>query len=331
MNTWMKTLKRSFVGVLGAALLFFLLYLCLQKTCTWDILCSTPEHQRGGPGPYHVAYPGNYAFVIDDVPACKETTPFLLLVVPVAPSNRASRDAIRKTWGGEKEVLGQSVETVFMLGLPRGASEAQQQEEIRRESQQYRDLIQSDFLDSYRNLTIKTMMTQEWVVAHCLGVSYVAKVDSDMFLHVENLVRLLEPATARQDYMTGLVWWHSKVIRNPFNKFYMPSHVVPEPEYPPYPLGMFYVMSMDLPTKILGVSTQIQAVYIEDVYLGMCLKRLGIAPTDPPEDTMFQVDPRHPLSSCSLSKLVAATTQSMEQMVGYWRTSREAEAQCRNA
>ncbi|XP_068178595.1 beta-1,3-galactosyltransferase 2-like [Antennarius striatus] len=281
------------------------------------------------PGPYHVSYPRGYKFIMDDTPACRSRTPFLVLVVPVAPGNKEARDAIRKTWGSEKLVLGQPVETVFMLGLPGGPDAEQQQEDLRQESRQHQDLIQSDFQDSYRNLTIKTMMMLEWLDAHCAGVSYVVKIDSDVLLHVPNLVRLLgDPQTAERNYMSGLVWWHSPVLRNPLNKFYIPKEVFAEDEYPPYPLGMTYVMSSDLPGKILRVAPQIKALYIEDVYLGMCLKRLGIPPTDPPEETMFIVTPQHPLSDCSLSKVITVTTTSIPQMIGYWERSRQPEAKC---
>lgn len=266
---------------------------------------------------------------MDDTPTCKNTTPFLVLMVPVAPRGKAARDAIRKTWGSEKRVLGQQVETLFILGLPAGADAAQQQEEVKQESRQHRDLIQGNFQDSYHNLTIKTMMMLEWLAAYCVKASYAIKIDADMLLHVRNLVKLLlDPSTAKQNYMTGLVWWHSRVSRNPFNKFYMPRHVIAEPEYPPYPLGMSYVLSLDLPGKILGVSPQIKPLFIEDVYLGMCLKRLGISPTDPPEETMFIVDPWHPLSGCSLSKVIAVTTKSITQMITYWQRCRQPDAQC---
>uniref|UniRef100_H3C0F7 Hexosyltransferase n=1 Tax=Tetraodon nigroviridis TaxID=99883 RepID=H3C0F7_TETNG len=238
------------------------------------------QPERWGPGAYDVAYPRNYTFVIADTPVCKSTAPFLLLVVPVAPGGRATRDAIRETWGSQKQVLGRTVETLFMLGLPGGADAGPQQEEVRRESRKHRDLIQSDFLDSYRNLTIKTMMILEWVSSNCLHTSYAMKVDSDVFVQVENLMKLLlDPSTAKENYVTGLVLWHNKVLRNPLDKFYMPRQVVPEPFYPPYPLGMSYVMSMDLPAKILKVSPQIKPVIFEDVYLGMCLKGLGVLPT----------------------------------------------------
>lgn len=321
--------------------MFFLVYLCYNgELDKWNTvvhrgvtapssLSTAAAPQWEDPGPYHVAYPRNYKFIINDTPTCKSTTPFLVLVVPVAPSNVAARDAIRKTWGSEKLVLGQRVETVFILGLPGGSDAEQQQERVRQENQQYHDLIQSNFQDSYRNLTIKTMMMIEWLAAHCANASYVMKVDSDIFLNVQNLVKLLtDVSTAKQNYMTGLVWWHSPVLRNPFNKFYMPSSVIAEPEYPPYPLGMSYVMSMDLPGKILGVSPQIKPLYIEDVHLGFCLKRLGISPTDPPEKTMFLVNPRFALDGCDISKVIAVTTSGIEQATSYWETSRQPEAKC---
>ncbi|KAG7222541.1 hypothetical protein INR49_031656 [Caranx melampygus] len=233
--------------------------------------------------------------------------------------------------GGRKSTYKQrpKVDTLFILGQPTGADAEQQQEKLRQENERHHDLIQNNFQDSYRNLTIKTMVMLEWLALRCTKASYVMKIDSDMLLHVPNLVKLLlDPSTARTNYMTGLVWWHSPVLRNPFLKFYMPRDVIAEDEYPPYPLGMAYVMSLDLPAKILSVSPQIKPIYIEDAYLGMCLKRLEISPTDPPEQTMFIVDPRHPLSGCSLSKVVAVTTTRIQQMTNYWSRSKEPEAKC---
>ncbi|XP_034446129.1 beta-1,3-galactosyltransferase 5-like [Hippoglossus hippoglossus] len=287
------------------------------------------EPQWEDPGPYHVAYPRNYKFIISNTPTCRTRSPFLLMMVPVAPSDVAARDAIRKTWGSEKVVQGEVVGTLFLVGLPGGADAGQQQEKLSQENHRHRDLIQSDFQDSYRNLTIKTMVMLEWLAAHCTNASYVMKIDSDMLVHVPNLVKLLvDPGTAKQNYMTGLVWWHSPVLRDPFNKFYLPRDVIAEPEFPPYPLGMAYVMSLDLPWKILQVSPRIKPLFIEDAYLGMCLKHLGISPTDPPENTMFIVDPVHPLSSCSLSKVIAVTTTSIAQMKSYWETSKGPGAKC---
>ncbi|KAM6941353.1 beta-1,3-galactosyltransferase 2-like [Lycodopsis pacificus] len=324
----MENRRRHFrhilICILGAVTIFF-----IYLNWDWTFAIRITSAPSSDPGPYHVAYPRNYQFIMDDTPTCHTKAPFLVLMVHVATGDVAARDTIRKTWGSEKLVLGQLVETLFMLGLPGGADAEQQQEKLKQENLQHRDLVQSNFQDSYRNLTIKTMVMLEWLAAHCVKASYVMKIDSDMLLHVHNVVKLLlDPSTAKHNYMTGLVWWHSPVLRNPFNKFYMPRNVIAEPEYPPYPLGMAYVMSLDLPAKILAVSPQVKPIFIEDAYLGMCLKRLGISPTDPPEQTMFIVAPEHPLSSCSLSKVIAVTTTSIPQMTSYWERSRQPDAKC---
>ncbi|XP_028271142.1 beta-1,3-galactosyltransferase 5-like [Parambassis ranga] len=336
MDRRIRILKRILIGALGSMTVFFIYVNVAGQSGRWQppphknvfSPSSSPsaEAQWKDPGPYHVAYPRNYKFIMDDTPTCKSTTPFLILMVPVAPHDRASRDAIRKTWGSDKEIQGKLVETIFIVGLPGGADAELQQVRLRKENQEHHDLIQSNFQDSYRNLTIKTMVMLEWLVKHCTQSSFFIKIDSDMFLNVPNLVKLLlDPNTAQENYMTGLVWWHSPILRNPFNKFYMPRYVIAEPEYPPYPLGMAYVVSLDLPKKILSVSPQIKPIYIEDAYLGMCLKQLGISPTDPPDQNMFIVTPVHPLSSCSLSRVIAVMTTSIPQMTEYWWRSKHAQ------
>lgn len=281
------------------------------------------------PGPYHVAYPGNYSFTVDEPHVCETKTPFLVLMVPVAPGNLAARWAIRRTWGGEPRVQGRTVLTLFVLGLPGGPDAEEHRDDVRQESRVYRDLIQCDFLDSYVNLTIKTMLMLEWLSTRCPSASYAMKVDSDIFLNVHNLVRmLLAPDTPRENYVTGLVWRHSPVVRNRHQKFFMPREVVAEPEYPPYPLGLGYVMSNDLPRKILGVSCRVRPVYIEDVYLGMCLNLLGISPSDPPRSDMFHVNPVFALGRCGLSKVVAVTTKDIAQLLWYWETNRKPGRPC---
>lgn len=291
---------------------------------------APPEPKWEDPGPYHVAYPRNYRFTMDDTGVCRDSNPFILLLVPVAPSDVTARNIIRSSWGRRVEVRGQLVQTLFFMGVRTGAGSERLQEQLRQENQQHHDLIQSNFIDSYRNLTIKTMMMLEWLSAHCsTSAIFAVKVDSDMFLHISNLVDLLlRPDTPKTNYMTGLVWWHSPVLRNPGNKFYMPYEVIAEAAYPPYPLGMTYILSLDLPHKILGVSRQIKPIYIEDAYLGMCLRRLNLSPTEPPMRDMFLVDARHPLSPCALSRVIATTTTSTPQMMSYWRRSQQPETHC---
>ncbi|KAL7833935.1 hypothetical protein AOLI_G00288950 [Acnodon oligacanthus] len=115
-------------------------------------------------------------------------------------------------------VQNKTITVVFSLGLP-GNEVEKQQEELRLESQQYHDLIQSDFMDSYLNLTIKTMVIMDWLATRCPQASYAMKVDSDMFLNLENLMSLLlRPDTPKENYMMGKIMWNIPVIRNKNSK-----------------------------------------------------------------------------------------------------------------
>ncbi len=234
---------------------------------------------------YHVAHPRNYHFILDEPDKCKQD-PFLVLMVPVAPHELNARNAIRSTWGNESSVQGKATLTLFLMGLTGGAEAQQQLEE---ESRQHRDLLQSNFVDSYFNLTIKTMVIMDWLATRCPQANFSMKVDSDMYINLDNLMSLLlSPNTPRQNYITGYLMWDRPVVRNKNSKWYVAEELYPEPKYPTYLLGMGYVFSNDLPEKIVEASKEVKAFNIEDAYVGTCLKQLAVAPSSPPDPSQFK-------------------------------------------
>uniref|UniRef100_A0A3Q4HAS1 Hexosyltransferase n=1 Tax=Neolamprologus brichardi TaxID=32507 RepID=A0A3Q4HAS1_NEOBR len=242
------------------------------------------------PGPYLVEYPYEYPFIINEPQKCEREKPFVVLMVPVAPNNRRDRDIIRSTWGNDRVVQGKVVTLFFLLGLQTGPGAEQVQRQMLQESNKHHDLIQSNFVDCYKNLTIKTMVMLEWLTAHCSGASYAMKIDSDMFLNVHNLVNMLLNAQ-KTNYMTGLVTRWGTVLRDPSSKWYVPPDLYAPTFYPAYALGLGYIMSLDLPKKLTEASRHVKALYIEDVYLGMLMYHLGISPTFPPSGDYFHVFP----------------------------------------
>ncbi len=122
----------------------------------------------------HAAYPQNYRFILDQPKKCEQQKPFVVIIVPVAPQNFQARNAIRITWGSEELVRDKLVLVLFLLGSQSGNETLQEQ--LKNESVEYQDLLQSNFLDSYRNLTIKTLVMMEWLNRNCPQVSYGAKV-----------------------------------------------------------------------------------------------------------------------------------------------------------
>lgn len=267
---------------------------------------------------YHLAYPRNYHFIVDNAEVCKTKTPFLVLMVPVAPKNVEARDAIRQTWGKENLVQGEVVLTLFMLGLPGGADVDQQQEKVKQENLQHHDVIQSDFMDTYLNLTVKTMVIMDWLATRCPTAAYAMKIDSDMFLNIDNLVLMLQkPGIPKLNYLTGMLMWNRPVVRSKNSKWYVPEEMYPDPKYPTYTLGMGYVFSNDLPEKFVDVSKSINPFNIEDAYIGMCMKKLGLTPTSPPNPSQFKAyNTRY--NRCEYSKVITYILGSSQELVKYW-------------
>ncbi|KAG2471342.1 beta-1,3-galactosyltransferase 2-like [Polypterus senegalus] len=239
------------------------------------------------PGPvptalYAEVSPSAYKYVINEPTKCQEAPPFLVLMIPVAPQDRAARDAIRKTWGYERLLPGVKIVRLFYLGLPPAEQGMSLQHEVGRESAEHGDIIQKDFWDTYANLAIKTMMIMDWLATYCPRASYAMKIDSDMFLNVELLVKkYLNPqaSSPKKNYIAGVVIGDGMANRNTDSKWYMPPEAYPERAYPPYLSGSGYVFSVDLARKISLASQSIRPVPLEDVYVGLCLRKLGVKPT----------------------------------------------------
>ncbi|XP_047433356.1 beta-1,3-galactosyltransferase 2-like [Mugil cephalus] len=263
---------------------------------------------------YHNTYPRNYHFIIDNPEACKDKTPFLVLMVPVEPKNVAARNAIRQTWGNESLVQGEVVVTLFMLGL----SEGTDLEKIRQENLEHHDLILSDFSDTYLNLTIKTMVIMDWLATRCSTAAYAMKVDSDLFLNIDNLMLMLQkPEIPKQNYLTGMLMWDRPVVRSKNSKWYVSEESYPEPVYPTYTLGMGYIFSNDLPEKFVEVSKSVKPFNIEDAYIGMCMKKLGLKPTSPPNPSQFRAY-NTKYNRCEYSKIITYILGSSKELVDYW-------------
>ncbi|KAM9357234.1 beta-1,3-galactosyltransferase 2-like [Symphorus nematophorus] len=291
-----------------------------QAHYNMNISASTVSPSVSQASKYFVAYPHQYQFILDEPDRCRRESPFLVLMIPVAPHNREARDTIRNTWSKEVTVLGQVVSHYFLLGLStEEAGNGPHQEQVLQESQSHHDILQSNFLDSYNNLTIKTMVMFEWLNSHCPNTTYAMKIDSDMFLNVHNLVDMLLK-TPRHLYMTGLVARYAAVLRDHNSKWFLPVSAFPEPQYPPYALGLGYVFSMDLPKKILEASAHVKAVYIEDVYVGLCMRHLGIALTDPPNSGLFKASIPFFISNCYWTSVITTILQDSKQLSDVWTT-----------
>jgi hypothetical protein len=88
---------------------------------------------------------------------------------------------------------------VFLLGVDPGNVELQIS--VEREQQKYGDIVQADFIDSYFNNTIKTMMGFKWAVTLCPNSKFYMFNDDDMYISTKNVLRFIRNPTQYPEYL----------------------------------------------------------------------------------------------------------------------------------
>ncbi|XP_043591063.1 beta-1,3-galactosyltransferase brn [Bombus pyrosoma] len=143
-----------------------------------------------------------YTFLIDNEQKCIDPAYNMFRVVYIVKSaieNFERRLAIRNSWGYEKRFFDVPSRTIFMLGVHPYDDELQTK--VRIEAAKYKDIIQADFIDSYYNNTIKTMMAFKWLVKYCSNSKFYMFVDDDIYVSVKNVLRFIRNPTNYPDYL----------------------------------------------------------------------------------------------------------------------------------
>ncbi|XP_063162358.1 UDP-GlcNAc:betaGal beta-1,3-N-acetylglucosaminyltransferase 7 [Candoia aspera] len=203
---------------------------------------------------------------------------YLLIVVKSIITQHDRREAIRRTWGQEKELGGKKIRTLFLLGVASKKEErSNYQKLLEYEDRIYGDVLQWDFLDSFFNLTLKEVHFLKWFNIYCDKVQYIFKGDDDVFVSPENILEFLEDQK-EGDLFVGDVLVKARPIRKKENKYYIPNALYNKNHYPPYAGGGGFVMDGLLAKQLHKVSENLELYPIDDVFLGMCLEVLKVTP-----------------------------------------------------
>jgi hypothetical protein len=163
--------------------------------------------------------PHPYAYLVNPGHSICTNEVLLLAFVTIAVNNFEQRDIIRTTWSNRK--LFPQIKTVFMVGLS-------QSDEINRkvhlENQYYGDIVQESFMDTYNNLTLKTIEGFKWAATYCKSARFVMKVDDDVVVNSFYLINFLEKLNYDEPNLNNTIMGRffptSPVNRKTSSKFY---------------------------------------------------------------------------------------------------------------
>ncbi|XP_063707701.1 lactosylceramide 1,3-N-acetyl-beta-D-glucosaminyltransferase-like, partial [Culicoides brevitarsis] len=193
-------------------------------------------------------------------PPCPVEGIDLAVFVESAPNNFKKRQVIRRTWANQTEngKFGR-FRVYFTLGTVKSK---QKQDEIISENEKYHDIIQGSFVDDYRNLTYKHVMSLKWAKYFCGSAKVVLKTDDDNFVYG----RLFH--------------------ENPIGRSSKDRHRVTEEElqgkfYPDYIGGFAIFYAQSTVGKIYEVANILPFLWIEDAFVsGVAREKTGINATD---------------------------------------------------
>jgi hypothetical protein len=168
----------------------------------------------------HIVNPHNFSYILNPgYSVCNNSNSpvFILVYVHSGPSNYQRRIVIRETWA--TRTLFSDLRLVFMIGktLDKNLMKA-----IEYENEIYQDIVQEDFIDSYKNLTYKGIMALKWISIYCSNTKYILKVDDDIVVNTFTLINHLKfldkHYSDRQNTILCLLWQAMIVMRDRLEK-----------------------------------------------------------------------------------------------------------------
>lgn len=285
----------------------------------------------------------DYPLLIDQPELCAKTkkAPMLLLAIKSQVHNIRNRQAIRMTWGYsglQKGQVGKGglVHRVFLLGkIGEKLSES-----IKKESEMYDDIIMWDFMDTFFNLTLKDVLFWDWFTKTCQNARFVFKGDDDVFVRTPALLDYLEKqeklhlkghghTKKMKDFVVGDIITSAFPLRTETNKYFIPESFY-KGMYPTYPGGGGVVYSGALVPRLLQVSRRVHLFPIDDVYLGMCLQRLGVIPINHPAFLTFDFNAKEAKEPCAHHTILLVHKRSPREMLQLWTETFKPSTKCRN-
>lgn len=223
--------------------------------------------------------PSEIIDTILDQPKLCAGAPFnILICVKSTISNVRRRQYVRNSWASQYGKSQMDARVVFVVGKSK-VGHPNEQQEIEAESSTFQDIIQGNFTDAYKNITLKSVFLLSWAREHCSNAKYFMSADDDTLINPENLVNALKPLAGKEGILMGIRITDAKPYRHPASKWYASYEEYKDEFYPPFLTGSGYVMSKDVLHKLQKCTLKTSLFHLDDVFVtGICAKSEGIVP-----------------------------------------------------
>ncbi|XP_012259796.2 beta-1,3-galactosyltransferase 5-like [Athalia rosae] len=245
----------------------------------------------------------------------------LVILIMSAPNHVEARTAIRQTWAHFDQ--RKDVSIAFVLG---DTTDPKISKVLLREQDMYGDIIRGNFVDSYSNLTLKTISGLEWVRDYCWRVKFVLKTDDDMFINVPRLLSFINKRSKDRNVIFGRLARKWKPIRNRKSKYYV-SQMQYKPEvFPDFTTGPAYLLSSDTVPRLYKGSLEQTYLKLEDVFMtGIVAHKLGIKRTQANEF----LNKRISFNPCNIQRSISIHMVKYSEQFDLWKKLLDGKSKCK--
>ncbi|XP_037026818.1 beta-1,3-galactosyltransferase 5-like [Bradysia coprophila] len=213
-----------------------------------------------------------------------------VIVVLSSRKNSERRNLVRQTYGSVKSANNvQILAVVFLLANSDAHNNDVDRNKLQVESDRFGDIIMGDFVDSYRNLTLKTIMAYDWLTSHCREAQFVVKTDDDVVVNIFELTRRLD-SLSPAEMVSSNIWCrvdqNESTVTNISSKFYASPVDFPNDKFPNHCSGLGYVTTFDVIERIMddiSKSFPARVCTHEDVFMtGVVVTHINSNPNSEP-------------------------------------------------
>ncbi|KAG4065897.1 hypothetical protein HA402_012575 [Bradysia odoriphaga] len=178
-----------------------------------------------------------------------------VIVVLSARNNFDRRNLVRETYGTVRNANNvQILGVVFMLGnADATGSDVTDSNKLQEELDRFGDVVVGDFVDSYRNLTLKTIMAYDWITYYCREAQMVVKTDDDVLVNIFELTKELDswsPTEVESLDIRCVTHWNEETVNDVNSKFYASPIDFPTGKFPKHCGGIGYVTTFGVIERI---------------------------------------------------------------------------------
>jgi len=213
---------------------------------------------------------------------------FVFAYAVVRANDFEKRQTIRQTWANASS-FRDIIKVAFIMGL---SNDEKTNELIKTENKIFSDIIQGNFLDSYRNLSYGLLTVWKWIKNSCPKAKYIFRVQDDVILNSFNLKKFLLNETAYfpsfkldspKSTFICKVWKDAFIATG--KEYENHQHYISPQElsqilnnitkYPTYCSGPGIMMTKDLAKQLYLKSYESKVFWIDDVYEGLLANRIA--------------------------------------------------------